>query len=863
MKDSADMQGLRRVFFKPPQLERTMEPQQKASTILPAIANEYGELFLQGVNRNTFMGKHSRTIYRSWFGDKYLEENALYIILGTDSGLLIDYFLAEEIPSGTRILFVEHPEIIAWLGENKPNLLGKRDQLQIVDSTEFTAGIETYNLENYIYLDTFFITRSFGVSDLFYEPYQEMSQNVLQAAENYHWSVKSALSTKPFTINQLWNLADDHIHVSVLDNAFSGQSAILLAGGPSLEMIIPWLKEHGDEVAILTVSRISRRLKEVGVTPDIIFSIDPNPINFNVSREMFHFADHALLVNLFHLYPQLLGQWKGRHVYSGDLFPWQTPLNRSLPQRSGSTVTNFALETAINMGFSTIYLAGVDLCYDTRGFTHAKGSIEHAAGPMLEGGETIIATNDGRVAQTTFAYKTAAGNLASLATWAREEKQARVINTNPGAAKMEGIEYAPVEQIELEPVTHGIQKTITDFLHQDTQAGRREHCHTVLTELNRAVKALQQIQDLSTKALMANKKLFKGRQRQHRYVQEMDRIEKELNSERFAFIRKMVKTYGLANFLSIIRADEHAQWSEKEIEESGRKYYQAYRKSAKELLKLIDQCEERIKARIEEEERQPDFALLFKTWQRDGMPGRALILEEHNPDACRAADKKKRKRLEEFKDEFTMLVEQGIQLAKTPLAHLSEWNQQKAKKVRARILDLFHQRDKETLQGVADELAVNSQDLVQPLSNLANGLLRELDGDPKGARDFYQKLIEQGEQIDPLLLEDALQHICSISLDQGEEESAILALQCLYDLSVTYGPQYAKILTLTGQADQALDVYADYLGKIPDDIDAMLALGNLYRQLNFSDGVAMVVEHVLKLAPDNPQALELRDFCNQ
>jgi len=164
---------------------------------------------------------------------------------------------------------------------------------------------------------------------------------------------------------------------------------------------------------------------------------------------------------------------------------------------------------------------------------------------------------------------------------------------------------------------------------------------------------------------------------------------------------------------------------------------------------------------------------------------------------------------------------------------------------------------------VVDELADNAQEIVQPLRFLGRGLLYELCGEPDKARQEYQQIIESGDQADSLLLEDALGRICSLSLDSGERESAVLALQCLYNLSLTYGPQYARILTLTGQTDEALEIYADYLGKVPDDIDTMLALGRLYRQLNFPDGVAMVVDHVLNRAPDNPQALELREFCKQ
>jgi len=835
--------------------------------LLPALTNEYGETFLQGVNRHSFMGKHSHSVYRSWFGPDYLQKNSLYIILGTDSGLLADYFIAQEIPPGTKIIFVELPEVIAWLKQQKSHLFSDENSINIISDTEFIENIESLGLENYIYLDSFYVTRSFAATDLYYPPYREMAQNVLQKAESFHWSYKTALSTRPFTINQLSNLPENHIHVSVLNNAFKGEQAILLAGGPSLEMIIPWLLDHREEIIILAVSRISKRLQEVGLIPDIIFSIDPNPINFNVSKEMFHFADHSLLVNQFHLYPKLLGQWKGPHVFVGTLFPWQSPHNKSIQQRSGSTVTNVALEVAINFGFSTIYLAGVDLCFDQKGFTHAKGSMEHKAGPMLEGGETTITTNDGRLADTTFAYKTAAANIAALAQWAKEEKQTRVINTHPGAARMEGVEYCNPSEIKFNGNTttssDTLMKKILAQLTDATPEGRKKHYSNVLEELKRANQALKQVEELSNKALLANKRLFAGVQREQKFIREMDRIEKRLNGDRFNFIRKLIKTFGIKNFLTIIRPDLDGEWTEKEIEEGGRQYYKAYRKSAKELQHLLKKCEKRIRARMEEDRSAPDFEKMLDMWREDEMPGRSVVFQARNPEACQKADIDIQEQLTQMQHEFQELINNGIPLASTPLAHLSTWNQQRAKKVRLRIRELYRNQNREGLQLIVDELTDNDQELVKPLRFLAMGMLLNLENKSENSRDQFQQIIDMGNEVDPLFLEDALQQICSLSLENGEKESAILALQCLYELSISYGPQYAKILSITGQTDKALEIYAEYLGKIPDDIDTMLALGNLYRQLNFPDGVSMVVDHVLERVPDNPQALELQNYCQE
>jgi len=836
------------------------------SHLLPVVTNTFGEDFLRGVNNSTFLGKASQTAYQSWFGEQYLQENSLYLILGTDSGLLIEYFLKQEMPRGTRLILVELPEVLAWLRDHKPGLLEPKEGITVVSDQEFIDKIEELDIKAYIYLDTFYLTRSFAVTDLFYGPYREMAHNILQFAESYHWHLTTSLSTRLFTINQLYNLADNRIHASSLTNAFTGKTAVLLAGGPSLEQAIPWLKTHQEQLLIIAVSRISKRLQQVGITPDIIFSIDPNPVNFNVSKEMFHFAEDALLISRHHLYPPLLNQWKGQHVYTGNLYPWHSPANLETEQRAGSTVTNVALEMAILMGCSTVYLAGVDLCFDSRGFTHAKGSQEFSAGPKIEGGETTILTNDGRTAETTFAYKTAAANLSSLALWGKKIRNTRIVNTNPGAARMEGIDHCPVERLTVTPEETISGKETRRIINEHIEAavpyGEVEHCEAVTKELLRTQKVLEEIIRLSEKALLANERLFQGRTRNRKYIREMDAVEERLNGQRFTFLRDLVKSFGIKNFLAILKPDlTSADWQEKDIEEAGRQYYQAYKNSAEELHTLLDTCRARLRLRMEEHEPSPTLPVLLDGWEKAGTPGRTEIFLALNRPAVDKADQETRERFFSLAEEFARLIREGIALPEQQ-GKDTAWDQQRIRTVRVRLLDLFRNQERESLALVVTELARAENALTRPLLDLARGLLKELDGDYDGAKAMYQNLIESGDTLDPHLLEDALQRVCSIALEQRDQENAVLALQCLYDLSVSYGPQYARILALTGRINEALEIYAQYLGQMPDDIDAMLALGRLYRQLDFPDGVAMAVEHVLARSPDNPQALELKKFCD-
>ena len=50
--------------------------------------------------------------------------------------------------------------------------------------------------------------------------------------------------------------------------------------------MIPWVREApAQALVIIAVSRICRRLREAGITPHIVVSIDPTEFSFDISKE--------------------------------------------------------------------------------------------------------------------------------------------------------------------------------------------------------------------------------------------------------------------------------------------------------------------------------------------------------------------------------------------------------------------------------------------------------------------------------------------------------------------------------------------------------------------------------------------------
>ncbi|TLY19493.1 MAG: DUF115 domain-containing protein, partial [Nitrospirae bacterium] len=68
--------------------------------------------------------------------------------------------------------------------------------------------------------------------------------------------------------------------VKHLEGLFAGRPAILVAAGPSLEKNVHLLRELEGRAVIIAVDTALRLLLPLGIKPDIVTTIDFNPLNF-------------------------------------------------------------------------------------------------------------------------------------------------------------------------------------------------------------------------------------------------------------------------------------------------------------------------------------------------------------------------------------------------------------------------------------------------------------------------------------------------------------------------------------------------------------------------------------------------------
>ena len=311
----------------------------------------------------------------------------------------------------------------------------------------------------------------------------------------------------------------------------------------------------------------------------------------------------------------------------------------------------------------------------------------------------------------------------------------------------------------------------------------------------------------------------------------------------------MLKNFGLNEFIKSAQTS-HDDWSDEKIQETGRLYYQAYIDSSNTLIKLIQGCIERIKSRVEEEKESPNFDIIFKQWQKDEHFGRAQSwLKNGRHTSVQLTDE-----LTTKFDEYSTKFEKVLNDDDSP--HLARTKREASLiGVRRKIIVLFHQKNMDGLNVLANSLSIYSGNednikVAEELCVLAHAFYFVLKGQEAKAMQYFD-LLNQDK-----IKEDELQQIASLALKLKDYDRAEWTFKRLSDLASIYTSQYAKILKLLGKIEQSIDCYTSYLEENPEDVQAWLSLGDLYKGINADDSAKKAFEFVLVHEPNNHFALE-------
>ena len=150
---------------------------------------------------------------------------------------------------------------------------------------------------------------------------------------------------------------------------------ILVAAGPTLEALLPKIKEWAAHTVIVCVETALHALLKIGVQPDFIVITDPQYYAYRHIAGLA--APESILVCPLSVHPAVF-RFKCRQiVLCSEMFPVSSYFESKLGEfgdlGAGGSVASSAWNLCRLLGAKNIYLAGLDLSYP-QGQTHIKGS---------------------------------------------------------------------------------------------------------------------------------------------------------------------------------------------------------------------------------------------------------------------------------------------------------------------------------------------------------------------------------------------------------------------------------------------------------------------------------------------------------
>ncbi len=249
--------------------------------------------------------------------------------------------------------------------------------------------------------------------------------------------------------------------VESLEGFFSDMPAIVLAAGPSLDAVLPFLAEIRRRALLVCVDTALRSLLSVGIEPDFLVIVDPQYWNWRHVGGLS--ASSSFIVSDATTWPAVF-RMPNRGVFFGSsLFPLGRRIDRLLGRRgmlgAGGSVATSAWDFARLAGCSPLWMAGLDLGFPD-GATHARACFfeQRALSSALRLSPTETALAQALVGPECRTARSAQGGTVrtdsrmELYAWWFESRLARpksppTFSLGPKGLSIDGMPLGTIEEI--------------------------------------------------------------------------------------------------------------------------------------------------------------------------------------------------------------------------------------------------------------------------------------------------------------------------------------------------------------------------------------------------------------------------------
>lgn len=344
------------------------------------VSSKCGFLNLQNELTKEYVHSLSDPMWEAWkmAGRVYEPDQTSLVLMGAGLGYLpyqifmksersIDIHLFENDP--IVVEYAKNYGVLDWIPEDKLHIHINEDSEAL--------------LNDFINFDIDYKGSRFLISDWMLSEFEPEVRSRAAAFINNQKMLDCYRSR--YEINFIHNENVFAGEIEELKNQNNTEEYIVVAGGPSLNDNIDFLKESVGKRTIIAVDAALKKLLNAGIKPDYVTIIDPNP---NVMHYLDGIEEETYDIPLI---AENVSYWEYVNNYKGKVYrviatdnKWSIMAAERLniePWKGYGTVSNLALQEAILFGAKKIYFIGLDLSY--------PGGKHHADGIGIDTSNTI------------------------------------------------------------------------------------------------------------------------------------------------------------------------------------------------------------------------------------------------------------------------------------------------------------------------------------------------------------------------------------------------------------------------------------------------------------------------------------------
>jgi hypothetical protein len=813
--------------------------------------NAFGETYFEEVNHLSFDKQPSELVFQKHYHDLVKEEEALFVVIGTDSGLLFRFMQSQTLAKNVKFVFIEYPEVIEAAGLTDA-LQDTKAQVRLVKNgfhlTQLRGEFSGYIMRRKIHL-----IRSLAVMDAKKNtPYQQLWAHYEIEYAAFVRMEFNAQSTKVFEEERLLNAADNIVPLAQIKACLIGRDVLILGGGPTLDDAIEWIKAQQSKLVIFAAARIANRMAREGIIPDFFVTVDPFDWSFDNAKGVLAFAESSILVTSYHAQHKLVSQWNGARVFGGDKYGFKALHTGPNIGVSGPTVTNTAVHVAASLGAKRLFFSGIDFCF-AKGKTHESGSQEAKMSDTF-GYKDAARIEDyaGNLTETTDDFYAAFHAMQASVAAYKQQYGTEVYSLGWHSAKMQGVPYIDCAEV----VVEGEDKTawLLDLREKValTHEAKQQAVAQTCDELSEQLKRFKKLQELAGKGEGLVKKLYdpKTKMMKSKGALQVKKQHKKIS----ALIGEdgdMLMNYQASFFYDAFKPIEDEQnMTSEEVEEQWRGFFKGTKQVSEHFIQTLEKGLKRAQLRLHELAGDWLPCQLLPEWTHWHEFGRARAWQAWHGDKLLSETEQAclNEALATFDAEYEKQEHNYFSMVQKKISNVPV--------LYARAKSAFESGQTEELNAIiehAQSLEAADETQRESFISMLQGLLAELSGEIDQAVALYQSITM------PFFKMEALKRTISLSIAREDFQTALVSTEQLCAFSLEYLQPYADMLALLGHKEMAVEVMRLYIHNNEHTQGARLKLVQWLIQLQKPTEALAELDSLLAENPDNAAALRLKE----